>query len=77
MFEKMELFSKSIPKGSDVGLLPRFSQFDFCDVSTYAAPLVFILYRIMNQRYCFSLFWEVACDYQIIEEFFIGDESFS
>ena len=60
MFNKMELFSKSIPK-----------KFEFSDVSiknVYAVPLVFNLYRIMNQRYCFLSFLEVACDHQVIQE---------
>lgn len=65
MFDKMGLFSKSIPQ-----------KFEFDDVSiknVYAVPLVFNLYRIMNQRYCFSLFLRVACDYKIIDESFVAE----
>ena len=65
MFNKMELFSKSIPE-----------MFEFGDVTiknVYAVPLVFNLYRIMNQRYCFSIFLEYACNYRNIEERFVSE----
>lgn len=65
MFEKMELFSQSIP-----------SKFEFDAVSiknVYAVPLVFNLYRIMNQRYCFSLFLEFASNYHVINESIVSE----
>ena len=65
MFRKMELFSQSIPK-----------MFEYEDISVnnvYAVPLVFNLYRIMNQRYCFSSFLEAAYDHHVIQKSIVSE----